>query len=156
MKMGDLIAIGSSLAFVIAFIWKVIIPFIQDWKRDNKREIVWKEKEQREKTRNEEIINSIPKKDFYKWKLKMFEVKQLFDNLNRNNQRDKEIKNEIYLIMANKPKYKSNSTYVSLIKEQELISKQNGNIRKQIDLKLSKLDLNSTDFLNVIYELAKF
>ena len=155
MLLGDLIAIifCSFLFGIFIFVW--LIPFIKTWNRDSKREIEREKYYIKEEEKTKSIIDSIPKNEFYKWKLKMFEVQELFDNLNRVTIEKTRIKNELAQISIVARKQKNNSTYSSLIKREEKTQKQIERIREMIDLKLNELNLSSHDFLNVIDKLIR-
>ena len=155
MLLGDLTAIVfcSILLGIFLFVW--LIPFIKTWNRDSKREIEREKYYIKEEEKTKSIIDSIPKNEFYKWKLKMFEVQELFDNLNRATIEKTRIKNELAQISIVARKQKNNSTYSSLIKREEKTQKQIERIREMIDLKLNELNLSSHDFLNVIDKLIR-
>ena len=155
MIIGDLTAIVfcSILLGIFLFVW--LIPFIKTWNRDSKREIEREKYYIKEEEKTKSIIDSIPKNEFYKWKLKMFEVQELFDNLNRVTIEKTRIKNELAQISIVAIKQKNNSTYSSLIKREEKTQKQIERIREMIDLKLNELNLSSHDFLNVIDKLIR-
>lgn len=153
--LGDLIAIVfCSLLFgIFIFLW--LILFCKTLKRDNEREFKREQFYSKEEEKIKNIINSIPKNEFYNWKLKMFEVQELFDNLNLANNEKTKIKNQIASLYTTSKKYKTNSTYSSLIKNEEKVQKQIGRIRENIDLKLKDLNLSTREFLNIIDELAR-
>jgi len=155
MLLGDLTAIVfcSILLGIFLFVW--LIPFIKTWNRDSKRETEREKYYIKEEEKTKSIIDSIPKNEFYKWKLKMFEVQELFDNLNRATIEKTRIKNELAQISIVARKQKNNSTYSSLIKREEKTQKQIERIREMIDLKLNELNLSSHDFLNVIDKLIR-
>ena len=155
MIIGDLILIAFfSICFIIwVHVW--LIPFIKTWNRDSKREIEREKYYIKEEEKTKSIIDSIPKNEFYKWKLKMFEVQELFDNLNKATIEKTRIKNELAQISIVARKQKNNSTYSSLIKREEKTQKQIERIREMIDLKLNELNLSSHDFLNVIDKLIR-
>lgn len=155
MLLGDLTAIVfcSFLFGIFLFVW--LIPFIKTWNRDSKRETEREKYYIKEEEKTKSIIDSIPKNEFYKWKLKMFEVQELFDNLNKATNDKIRIKNELAQISIVVRKQKNNSTYSSLIKREEKTVKQIERIRENIDLKLNELNLSSHDFLNVIDKLIR-
>lgn len=155
MIIGDLTAIVfcSILLGIFLFVW--LIPFIKTWNRDSKREIEREKYYIKEEEKTKSIIDSIPKNEFYKWKLKMFEVQELFDNLNKATNEKTRIKNELAQISIVARKQKNNSTYSSLIKREEKTQKQIERIREMINLKLNELNLSSHDFLNVIDKLIR-
>ncbi len=155
MLLGDLTAIVfcSILLGIFLFVW--LIPFIKTWNRDSKREIEREKYYIKEEEKTKSIIDSIPKNEFYKWKLKMFEVQELFDNLNKATNEKTRIKNELAQISIVARKQKNNSTYSSLIKREEKTQKQIERIREMINLKLNELNLSSHDFLNVIDKLIR-
>lgn len=78
MILGDLTAIVfCSLLFgIFIFLW--LIPFCKTWKRDNEREFKREQFYLKEEEKIKNIINSIPKNEFYNWKLKMFGIQELF------------------------------------------------------------------------------
>lgn len=155
MILGDLTAIifCSFLFGIFLFVW--LIPFIKTWNRDSKGEIEREKYHIKEEEKTKSIIDSIPKNEFYKWKLKMFEVQELFDSLNKATNEKIRIKNELAQISLVIKKQKNNTTYSSLIKREEKTQKQIDRIRENIGLKLNELNLSSHDFLNVIDKLIR-
>lgn len=155
MLLGDLTAIVFCSFLFGIFLFVLLIPFIKTWNRDSKREIEREKYYIKEEEKTKSIIDSIPKNEFYKWKLKMFEVQELFDNLNKATNDKIRIKNELAQISIVARKQKNNTTYSSLIKREEKTVKQIERIRENIDSKLKQLNLSSHDFLNVIDKLIR-